>query len=120
MSNMSNMIDSKKDTGSIADAIQETPSLMYILGISLNIMLALILGALTNHAINIVGNQLGFGIHIKIVLQTIIIALVVFVMKKIAKYIPQDPQLGYSYDVIFVTLYMGSQENFFILLDLYR
>lgn len=56
----------RKDNSNKKDDNKGDPPLQYFFGICLNIVLALILGALTNHGTNIVGDRLGFDIHINI------------------------------------------------------
>lgn len=95
---------------------KEDPAIKYIATVILDIMMAIILGIWTNHFVNVLAECLNIDINGKIIIQIVAISIVIYIMKEIAKYIRQEPQSNYSYDVIFISVYMSSQENIQLLL----
>lgn len=90
----------------------EDPAYKYMFIVSIDIVLALILGILTNKAVNYIEKKFKIGFYEILIIQILIITLVIFAMKKFAKHIHQEPLDNYSYDIIFVSVYLGSQNNF--------
>ena len=115
------------------DNEEEDPAPKYLSIVAMNIMLALVLGILTDKLMNLIGNALGMNkynvtdnndnndrmiFYVIIIIQVIIVTLVIYIMKKISKYIHHEPLNNYSYDVIFISVYIGSQINFSKLLEI--
>jgi hypothetical protein len=93
----------------------------YVIMVIINIILALFLGIMTNKFINYIGNKFNWNFHIKIIFQIIIVALVIDSIKKLSEYyIHHELEENYSYGVIFISVYMGSQINFQELLQMFK
>ena len=92
----------------------------YTLTVGVVIVAAIAAGILTNKLVNFISNKFRLNNYAKLLVQVIIIALVLFSGKRIAHYIDQEPDNNYSYDVIFIAVYMTSQQNFQDLLRRYE
>lgn len=84
----------------------------YTFGITINIILGILLGVLTDNLINYFQKTYNLNFYVAVIIQIIIVTLVIFTIKKLSKHIHQEPQTNYSYDIIFVSIYLGSQGNF--------
>lgn len=102
------------------NAKQEDPFAKYIGIIIFDIILALILGVITNKFINYISIIMNFNFYIKVLLQILFVALIIYFMKEISVYLHHEPQDNYSYDVIFISVYIGSQQNFQELLTKFK
>lgn len=91
----------------------------YVITIIINIIMALFFGILTNNFVNYIGKKLGLSFHTKIFIQIIIVSLVIFAMKKISPFLHHEPEETYNYDVIFIAVYIVSQDNFVMLLEVH-
>ena len=77
------------------------------------IVIAILLGNLTNKLINSLSDTVDiFNPRIKVIIQIIITVMVIFLIKQISPYIHKEPQESYSYDILFISVYVGSQANF--------
>lgn len=85
---------------------------VYVAGISLDIVLGLVLGILTNTSVNFIGSTFNLTIYIKIIIQIILVSIVIYIMKNLSYHMHQEPNTNYSYDIMFVSVFMGSQMNF--------
>lgn len=99
---------------------EERSVVKYTVGMGFIIVTALIAGILTNKLVNLIGNRFNMGIYGKLFIQIIIIGIVLFFAKKVAHCIPQEPDNNYSYDIMFIAVFMTSQENFQELLMRFR
>ena len=90
---------------------REDPPLKYIPTVIIDIMLGIIFGIYTNHFINVITRPFNIGINGKVIIQIVVISIVIYIMKELAKHIHQEPLSNYSYDVIFISVYISSQEN---------
>ena len=100
--------------------LKADPPVRYVILLSFYVLLALVLGALTNHTVNYIGNIVGFGFLIKVILQILLVGVVVLFIKNLSKYVRHEPQENFSYDIMFVSVYMSSQENLQELLQKYK
>ena len=107
----------------------EDPAPKYISIVVVDIILALVLGILTDKLVNFIGDILGInyeigtrktipiGFYFLLIIQILIVTLVIYTMKELAWHMYREPQDNYSYDIIFVSVYMSSQGNFQKLLN---
>src|SRR5690349_606505 len=107
-----------RDLNSNTNPNIEDPFPKYVLLVAMIILLALILGIMTNLFVDYFGNKL--NIQSKIIFQVVIISFVIYGVKKLSKYIHHEPIENYSYDVIFISVYMSSQERFQELLHMFK
>ena len=97
---------------------QPPPFHIYVLLVIGNIITALVFGVLTNKIINMGFEAMGIdNIYAKVAVQIVFISIVIYCVKTIARYIKQEPPDTYSVDVIFLSVYLSSQENIKLLLD---
>ncbi|XWV25382.1 putative ORFan [Tupanvirus deep ocean] len=103
--------------------IKEDSTLRYTTTIIFCAALAFALGALTDRFVNYIGFRMGLNDnlsdyvvtstdYIKLIIQIIVVAIVIFFTKKISSYIDQDPKQKYTYDAIFLSIYISCQGNF--------
>lgn len=79
---------------------------------SLIILSAILLGNLTNKFIDYLSNKINIiNTYIKIAVQIITTVSIVYTMKQLSPYIHKEPQESYSYDILFITIYISSQAN---------
>jgi len=100
--------------------IEGDPTFLYILNICLYIGFALVLGIWMDRIVDIIGKKFGLNIHIKVVIQIFLIAVVIYFLKNISNYIHQEPKSNYSYDIMFISIFLTSQANFADLLQKYK
>lgn len=98
---------------------REAPAAEYITFVIVDIILALILGIITDNIINRIASYFKLNFAAVIVIQIILITLVIYMMKEISPYIHHEPLDNYSYDVIFVSVYMTSQPNIQKLINMF-
>jgi len=91
---------------------KEDPPIKYIFTLSVNIILAMVLAVLINKFVNLTGDKFGFNIYTKILVQILFVGVVIFIVKELSKYIHHEPEDNYSYDVMFISVFMSSQQNF--------
>lgn len=88
-------------------------NLAYLGIVSLNIILGLTLSKLTDKTTNFIGDYFELGFYKKIFFQVILVAIIIFVVKQLSKIIPKlQSKESYSYDMIFISIYLSSQGNF--------
>ena len=92
--------------------IKEDPPIKYIMLIVLDIIMALVLGVATNYLVNYFTRVFRLSFYAGLVLQIIIVAFVIYLVKKFGDRVHQEPRDSYSYDLIFIALYISSQHNF--------
>lgn len=89
--------------------IHEDPFAKYIVFVVFNIILGIVLGIWTDTFVNKITKNL--SMRHTLFVQITIVAFVIWAVKKVAKHIHQEPLENYSYDVIFISVYIGSQAN---------
>lgn len=102
----------------------EPSAFKYILIASFCILAGRILGTLTNNAVNYITNLTGLKKsaedadklmavdYVTIIIQTLIVAIVIYIFRIASKYINYTPLEEFSYGMIIITMYISSQANF--------
>lgn len=89
----------------------------YIFLLSFYIILALVLAALTDKLMNDIDAKYKLGRYPKLIIQIFIVAFVVYFIKQLAKKLHHSATEEFSYDIMFVAVYVAAQTNFRIIFE---